>query len=118
MQYDMIYHEHLYYYSLLSAMKHFENYEMMIFDIKPIPIHAGSMRLCMQKGGKYSKSVSPSVKELEARNVSWVLIVTKPLVIFLNLVESQRYELIKLLNRLKKKTKILLVTELLVGQIQ
>ena len=68
MQYDMIYHEHLYYYSLLSAMKHFENYEMMIFDIKPIPIHAGSMRFYVcKKGGKYSKSVSPSVKELEAQ---------------------------------------------------
>ena len=51
MQYDMIYHEHLYYYSLLSAMKHFENYEMMIFDIKPIPIHAGSMRFYVCKKG-------------------------------------------------------------------
>ena len=44
LQYDMIYHEHLYYYSLLSAMKHFEWYGMMVFDVKPVRIHAGSMR--------------------------------------------------------------------------
>ncbi len=30
MQYDMIYHEHLYYYSLLSAIKHFERYGMVV----------------------------------------------------------------------------------------
>ena len=34
MQYDMIYHEHLYYYSLLSTIKHFEKYNMIVFDIK------------------------------------------------------------------------------------
>ena len=34
MQYDMIYHEHLYYYSLLSAIEHFNKYDLTIFDIK------------------------------------------------------------------------------------
>ena len=68
MQYDMIYHEHLYYYSLLSAMKHFERYGMMVFDIKPIPIHAGSMRFYVCKNGsRHSGSVSQSVKTLEAK---------------------------------------------------
>jgi methylation protein EvaC len=68
MQYDMIYHEHLYYYSLLSAMKHFERYGMIIFDIKPIPIHAGSMRFYVCKNGsRHSGSVSQSVKTLEAK---------------------------------------------------
>src|SRR3546814_20762240 len=51
LQYDMIYHEHLYYYSVLSAMKHFERYGMTIFDIKPIPIHAGSIRCYVCKNG-------------------------------------------------------------------
>src|SRR3546814_9035296 len=44
LQYDMIYHEHPYYYSVLSAMKHFERSGMTISDIKPLPIHAGSIR--------------------------------------------------------------------------
>ena len=47
MHYDFIYHEHLFYYSLLSATEHFKLYEMIIFDVKFIPIHGGSLRfLC------------------------------------------------------------------------
>jgi methylation protein EvaC len=60
LQYDMIYHEHLYYYSLLSVMNHLARYDLMVFDIKPIPIHAGSIRFyACKKGSKYSGSVSP-----------------------------------------------------------
>lgn len=66
MQYDMIYHEHLYYYSLLSAMKHFERYGMMVFDIKPVPIHAGSMRFYVCKKGSQHAQPSEAVKALEA----------------------------------------------------
>jgi SAM-dependent methyltransferase len=67
MQYDMIYHEHLYYYSLLSAIKHFDRYDMKVFDIKPIPIHAGSMRFYVcKKQGKYAGTVSQAVEILEA----------------------------------------------------
>jgi methylation protein EvaC len=51
LQYDMVYHEHLYYYSLLSVMNHLARYDMMVFDIKPIPIHAGSIRFYTCKKG-------------------------------------------------------------------
>lgn len=51
-QYDMIYHEHIYYYSILSLSNHFDRYDMEIFDIKPIPIHAGSMRYYVRKKGR------------------------------------------------------------------
>ena len=68
MQYDMVYHEHLYYYSLLSVMNHLARYDMMVFDIKPIPIHAGSIRFyTCKKGSRHSASVSPAVTALEAK---------------------------------------------------
>ena len=66
MQYDMIYHEHLYYYSLLSAMKHFDRYGMVIFDIKPVPIHAGSMRFYVCKRGSRHAQPSKALRVLEA----------------------------------------------------
>ena len=67
LQYDMIYHEHLYYYSLLSVSNHLARYDMMVFDIKPIPIHAGSIRFyACKRGSRHSGSVSPAVKALEA----------------------------------------------------
>ena len=67
LQYDMVYHEHLYYYSLLSAMKHFERYGMVVFDLEQIPIHAGSIRFYVCKNtSKHAATVSPAVKALEA----------------------------------------------------
>ena len=70
MQYDMIYHEHLYYYSLLSAIKHFERYGMVVFDIKAVPIHAGSMRFYVCKtGSRHATSVSADVVELREREL-------------------------------------------------
>jgi len=67
LQYDMVYHEHLFYYSLLSAMKHFSRHDMVIFDLKQIPIHAGSIRFYVGKRtGKHAQSISPAVKALES----------------------------------------------------
>lgn len=66
MQYDMIYHEHLYYYSLVSAIAHFARYGMVVFDIKPVPIHAGSMRFYVaRKTSRHAAQVSDAVKALE-----------------------------------------------------
>lgn len=66
-QYDMMYHEHLYYYSMLSAMKHFERFGMVIFDIKQIPIHAGSIRFYVaKKGSRHADEISEAAKALEA----------------------------------------------------
>jgi SAM-dependent methyltransferase len=44
LQYDMIYHEHLYYYSLLALENHLRRHGLMVFDLKRIPIHGGSIR--------------------------------------------------------------------------
>ena len=68
MQYDMIYHEHLYYYSLSSAIKHFKRYNMVIFDLKLVPIHAGSIRLYVCKdSSKRAQTVSEAVKSLHIK---------------------------------------------------
>ncbi len=65
LQYDMIYHEHLYYYSLLALQNHFARHGMTVFDIKPIPIHGGSMRYYLCKNGsRYSHHVSNRVELL------------------------------------------------------
>jgi methylation protein EvaC len=44
LQYDMIYHEHLYYYSLLALENHLRRHRLAVFDLKRIPIHGGSIR--------------------------------------------------------------------------
>ncbi len=47
-QYDMIYHEHLYYYSVSSMQNILKLYELEMYDVKKIPIHAGSIRFYIQ----------------------------------------------------------------------
>lgn len=69
-QYDMIYHEHQYYYSLITLINFFDKYDMEIFDIKQNNIHSGSMRYYVQnkRGGrrKISKNVVlQSKKEIQ-----------------------------------------------------
>jgi SAM-dependent methyltransferase len=44
LQYDMIYHEHLYYYSLLALENHLQRHGLKVFDLKRIPSHGGSIR--------------------------------------------------------------------------
>ncbi len=44
-QYDMIYHEHIYYYSISSLLKHFSKHSMCLFDVKLVPTHGGSIRV-------------------------------------------------------------------------
>lgn len=48
-QYDMIYHEHQYYYSLLAIQSFLTQHDMHVFDVELVPIHAGSIRFSVQK---------------------------------------------------------------------
>ena len=106
MQYDMIYHEHLYYYSLISAMKHFDRYEMMVFDIKPVPIHAGSMRfyVCM-KGSKHAQFVSAAVTELRNEELAMGFHRPETFARFAADVAERKAQLMALLNQLRDNGK-------------
>jgi methylation protein EvaC len=106
MQYDMIYHEHLYYYSLLSAMKHFDRYGMMVFDVKPVPIHAGSMRFYVcKKGSRHAQSLSPAVARLLDEEVTQGFNRAEKFRRFAADVAERKAELMTLLTRLRAKGK-------------
>jgi 2-polyprenyl-3-methyl-5-hydroxy-6-metoxy-1,4-benzoquinol methylase len=44
-QFDTIYHEHLSYFSLVTARHLFDRHELRIFDIEELPTHGGSLRI-------------------------------------------------------------------------
>lgn len=105
-QYDMIYHEHLFYYSLLSAIEHFKRYDMVIFDVKLIPIHAGSIRFYVsKKHSKHALTVSDAVKLLEEEERTkgydkfWIFQE------FANEVAKTKKDLIFILKKLKSEGK-------------
>ena len=105
MQYDMIYHEHLYYYSLLSAMKHFDRYDMVVFDVKAVPIHAGSMRFYVCKRGSRHAQPSEAVISLEAEERAKGFDCFETFQRFSDHVMENRTELMALLGLLKAKGK-------------
>jgi len=45
LQYDVIYHEHTMYHSVLALKKFLEQYEMKIFDVKHLGIRGGTIRI-------------------------------------------------------------------------
>ena len=104
LQYDMIYHEHLYYYSLLSAMKHFEHYGMVVFDIKLVPIHAGSMRFYVcKKASKHGLSVSPAVIRLQNEELAKGFHRPETFARFAADVAERKVILMSVLNKLKSE---------------
>ncbi|OIP57769.1 MAG: hypothetical protein COX79_04310 [Candidatus Levybacteria bacterium CG_4_10_14_0_2_um_filter_36_16] len=102
LQYDMIYHEHQYYYSLTTLKKFFKMHQMEIFDVKPIQIHAGSMRYYVQNinGGR---KITNSVIKLEKREKNMKLDKKNTFILYQKKVEKTKKRLITFLTSLKKR---------------
>ena len=103
-QYDMIYHEHLYYYSLISAINHFERHNMFIFDCERIPIHGGSIRFYVAKHqARSSFDVSPRVDQLLLEEKKLGYNDLDAFKTFTEEVNGTRRDLRKLLNGIREK---------------
>jgi methylation protein EvaC len=106
MQYDMIYHEHLYYYSLLAVMNLMERHGLVVFDLKPIPIHAGSIRFYVCKAGsKHSAAVSSAVTALAADERAQGFDRFETFQRFSDTVAAHKTKLIGLLTELRRQGK-------------
>jgi len=104
-QYDMIYHEHQYYYSLTTLQKFFDMYDMEIFDVKPIPIHAGSMRYYVKHKKSTQYFISQNTKRLVAKEKKQQLHILKTYTSFDKKISQTKHDLITLLDSLKQQNK-------------
>lgn len=106
LQYDMIYHEHIYYYSILSAMNHFKKFNMTIFDIKPLKIHGGSYRFYVcNNNGNYASKISKKVKALIKHEEDKGYNLLNTFLKFSGNIDKIKEELISLVRSLKFKGK-------------
>lgn len=104
LQYDFIYHEHTYYYSLLALENHLARHGMVIFDLKPISIHGGSIRYyAAKKDSTHAQNISSSVDTL--RNQERELGYDKPETYkkFASRIETKKQELMTLLEELRSQ---------------
>lgn len=104
MQYDFIYHEHTYYYSLLALENHLARHDMVIFDITPIPIHGGSIRYyAAKKDSKHAKNISSRVKELHNKEKAYGYDKAETYKKFADRIAEKKEKLMDLLETLRAK---------------
>ncbi len=104
-QYDMIYHEHQYYYSLLTLQKFLDTFNLKIYDISHIPIHAGSVRYYVKHKTYAKYPVTDRVKKLKKQEIEGGLHKLKTFTIFNKRIMKTKKNLLKLLNTLKNDNK-------------
>ena len=107
LQYDMVYHEHLFYHSLLSLSNHFKRHRLIIYDVKPIKIHAGSMRYYVcHKNSKLAKIKNKNVLKLFNNERKNKYHKYKTYNDFAFKIDKTKVDLINLLSQLKKNKNI------------
>ena len=99
--FDQIYHEHLSYYSLHALHALAKAHKLVITDVEVVPIHGASLRVCMQRQGKPSTSVS----RLLAREKKLGLTTKGVFQDFGKKVKKNRADVRAVLFRLKRKHK-------------
>lgn len=104
-QYDMIYHEHQFYYSLLSLKKFFAMFDMEVFDVKHTPIRAGSMMYFVQNKTTGKRKISPNVRNLVKQEKAQKLDKIETYTSFANYISKTKANLLKTITSLKKQNK-------------
>jgi hypothetical protein len=94
-EFDTIYHEHLYYYSLTALDRLFRRHGLTIVDCEPLAIHGGSLRVFAQRSGQPGERVRELLEE-EAR---WGVDGSAPYAAFAGAVERIKTDLISLVRQ-------------------
>jgi SAM-dependent methyltransferase len=103
LQYDMIYHEHIYYYSLLAVSNILSACHLEIFDVKPIPTHGGSMRYYVKRCSNSLYPISRAVLDLRKNEVEKGFGKLETFSEYSRRVSNTKSELLSLLDRLRDR---------------
>jgi SAM-dependent methyltransferase len=66
-EFDTIYHEHLFYFSLVAVERVFAEAGLTVFDVEELPTHGGSLRIYARHAVDDSKPIERVVEQLRAR---------------------------------------------------
>lgn len=106
MQYDMIYHEHMSYYSLKTLELFLKGIDMEIFDIKFTPgVRSGAVRFYARNIGKRSEEKTLAYKEMLHDEESKGYDRAEVFMDYAAKVNQTREQLLEVLNQLKKEGK-------------
>lgn len=102
--FDLVYHEHLSYWSVNSLITLFKRFNMTVFDVEKVSVHGGTIRVYVKKSeGKYV--VGKNVDEFLKLEKKMKLTEKKTYTDYANLVLENKVKLVTLLVDLKTKGK-------------
>lgn len=99
-EFDTIYHEHMFYYSLTALDHLFRRHGLAVEDVERLSIHGGSIRLFVAQA--HSAAVKPSVAELLAAEADWGVDRAERYGMFASQVSTLKTRLNELLSQLKR----------------
>ncbi len=99
LEFDTIYHEHVYYFSVKPLQTAFARHGLELFDIEKISMHGGTLRLFV--GHKEAHELQPVVLEMIAQEESSKLYEVDSFSEFMNKLGTLKKDLIELLSNLK-----------------
>ena len=105
MQYDMMYHEHMSYYSLTALQRFLTGFGMEVFDVTRIPLRAGTLRFYCRNTGQGALPVTEAVTDLLEQERESGLHCVETYVDFGRRVEESRVELLRLVDGIKAQGK-------------
>ena len=109
MQYDMIYHEHMSYYSLTALISFLKQFDMEIFDVKYIPgVRSGSVRFYAKNIGQRTETISSTVTDMIQHEKDKGFEKIDAYSEYAAKVNATRDQLLNLLDRLKNEGKTII----------
>jgi SAM-dependent methyltransferase len=101
-EFDTIYHEHCFYFSLTALQHCFRRHRLMVSDVCRVPIHGGSLRLFVEPE-KSEQHASPAVEALLREEEEWGVASFEPYRAFHERVHELKSSLRGMLHELKSK---------------
>ena len=100
-EFDTIYHEHLYYYSLTALSRLFRRHGLVIEDCEHLPIHGGSLRIFVRHAAVASEG--PRVRALLDEEAGWGVDTAAPYARFAGKVEGIKADLVRVVRDLRAR---------------
>jgi SAM-dependent methyltransferase len=105
MQYDMMYHEHMSYYTLRCLERFLGQFGFEIFEVKKIALRSGTLRFYAQRRGTGPHPLSPSVAAQRAEEEAKGLLDPATYRSFGSRVRKTKDDLLRVLEQLKSDGK-------------
>lgn len=102
-KFDTIYHEHVFYYSLIALINLFKSVGLEIYDVEQTPMQGGSLLIFISHPGNFS--ITENVKKLKEKELKNGFNKIKTYQKISKNIEQLKKEILTLLKKIKKEGK-------------